>query len=195
MVSPSVETQGLCSRRSQRWPSLGLSFARSRCSMVPCRRRAPSAPYTPRSNGACEAGNGTIKHLAHQIACGHDRPAAWSPDDLDAARLLANRRIIDRCHDRTPEQRFADRTPVTVAERDRFDAAHGAARRRRLAQPAVESKTPQRSIAALRLNAKPSPMPCRAPASSPSGAGEFVQRTHFRQWDELWGGTEESVGS
>lgn len=107
-----------------------------------------SPAYTPRYNGACEAGNGTIKHLAHQIACGHDRPGAWSLDDLEAARLLANRRITDRSHDRTPEERFADRMPVTLAERDRFDAAHGAARRRRLAQLVVESESRQRSIAA-----------------------------------------------
>ena len=107
-----------------------------------------SPAYTPRYNGACEAGNGTIKHLAHQIASSHDRAAAWSLDDLEAARLLANRRITDRGHDRTPEQRFDDRTPIAVAERDRFAAAHGAARRRRLAQLAVESGTPHRSIAA-----------------------------------------------
>ncbi len=107
-----------------------------------------SPAYTPSYNGACEAGNGTIKHLAHRIACRHDRPGQWTLDDLEGARLLANRRITDRCHDRTPEQRFADRTPVAVAERDRFDAAHGAARRRRLAQLAVESETPQRSITA-----------------------------------------------
>ncbi len=35
---------------------------------------------------------------------------------------------------------------------------------------------------------KPSPMPCRAPVSSPSGANYFVYAIRDTEWDELWGG-------
>ncbi|GDY15121.1 hypothetical protein LBMAG53_39990 [Planctomycetota bacterium] len=55
-----------------------------------------SPPYCPSYNGACEAGNGTIKRLTHDLAVRHDRPHSWTLDDLEAARLLANRRITDR---------------------------------------------------------------------------------------------------
>jgi hypothetical protein len=40
----------------------------------------------------------------------------------------------------------------------------------------------------MRLSAKPSPLPCRAPASSPSGADDFVYPIQDGKWDELWGG-------
>ena len=68
-----------------------------------------SPAYTPSHNGACEAGNGSIKHLTHHLACRHDRPEQWTLDDLEAARPLANRRITDHTQVHTPEQRAADR--------------------------------------------------------------------------------------
>ncbi len=79
-----------------------------------------SAAYTPRYKGACEAVNGTIKHLTHHLACRHDRPASWTLDDLEAARLLANHRITDRTQCCSPEQRFADRVYMSMDERQRF---------------------------------------------------------------------------
>lgn len=104
-----------------------------------------SPPRTPRYNGACEAGNGTIKHLAHQLACRHDRPHCWALDDLEGARLLANRRITARDVWLTPEQRFDQRAPIADAERDRFAAAVAA---RRAARREVESPIPIPKVAA-----------------------------------------------
>lgn len=111
-----------------------------------------SPPYTPSYNGACEAGNGTIKRLAHDIATAHDRPEQWTLDDLEAARLRANRRITERHHERTPEQRFADRTDITEHERQQFQNTIAGARQRRLQSMAVESDRPPRTISADALN-------------------------------------------
>jgi transposase InsO family protein len=91
-----------------------------------------SPPYTPTYNGACEAGNGTIKHLTHTIACRHDRPGHWTLDDLEAARLWANRRITDRAQTQTPEQRFAERIATTANDRNNLRLAIQGAGRRRL---------------------------------------------------------------
>lgn len=107
-----------------------------------------SPPRTPRYNGACEAGNGTIKHLAHRIACRHGRPERWSLDDLEAARLLANRRLTDRAQPLTPEQRFDLRAPIGDGERRRFAAAVAAAAARHAAELGVESPNPPRTVAA-----------------------------------------------
>ncbi len=107
-----------------------------------------SPAYTPSYNGACEAGNGTIKHLAHTLACRHDRPHAWTLDDLEAARLLANRRITDYRQVRTPEQRFADRTQITVAERDHFLAIVAAEQRRHEADNTIATNHGVRKMAA-----------------------------------------------
>lgn len=111
-----------------------------------------SPPYTPAYNGACEAGNGTIKHLAHQLACRHDRPQRWTLDDLEAARLLANRRTTDPHETRTPEQRFAAREMITDGERDRLRDAYLAARQRRLHQLLIEHDSRARSITADALD-------------------------------------------
>lgn len=105
-----------------------------------------SPAYTPAYNGACEAGNGTIKTLTHEIACRHDRPQSWTLDDLEATRLLANDRRTDRIEPRTPGERFADRTPVAAAERDAFDVAYRAARTRRAAQLDVDREQTRRTI-------------------------------------------------
>lgn len=111
-----------------------------------------SPAYTPAYNGACEAGNGTIKTLAHQLACRHDRPQCWTLDDLEAARLLANRRRTDRDQPRSPEERFVDRIPVGTAERDALDTAYRAARTRRAAQLDVDREQSCRTISADALD-------------------------------------------
>jgi transposase InsO family protein len=107
-----------------------------------------SPPYCPSYNGACEAGNGVIKHLTHDLACRHGRPGHWTLDDLEAARQLANHRITDRAQTFTPEQRFANRCAVTNNERDQFASAVRSARRARLRQLAIAIDPQRRSITA-----------------------------------------------
>jgi transposase InsO family protein len=107
-----------------------------------------SPAYTPSYNGACEAGNGTIKTLAHELACRHGRPTAWTLDDLEGARLWANRRITDRMQIHNPEQRFAVRQAITSSEREQFHHACRGARVRRCADLAVAPGQSLRTIAA-----------------------------------------------
>src|SRR5262249_4034619 len=45
-----------------------------------------SPPYTPRYNGAIEAGIGALKTRAHEEAARQGRPGAWTCADLEAAR-------------------------------------------------------------------------------------------------------------
>jgi transposase InsO family protein len=49
-----------------------------------------SPAYTPRFNGSCEAGIGGIKTRAHHEAARHGRPADWTCDDVENARLRGN---------------------------------------------------------------------------------------------------------
>lgn len=107
-----------------------------------------SPPYLPSYNGACEAGNGVIKHLAHDLACRNGRPGQWTMDDLEGARLLANRRTVDRTQTRSPEQRFAGRLPITDADRDKIADVVRTARTFRCAQLAIAPEEQSRSITA-----------------------------------------------
>ena len=111
-----------------------------------------SPPYCPSYNGACEAGNGVIKHLAHDLACRHGRPEHWTLDDLEGARLCANRRITDRTQTHSPEQRFASRRTITDADRDQLGIAVAAERRARCALLALAKDTQNRSITADALD-------------------------------------------
>jgi len=111
-----------------------------------------SPPYLPSYNGACEAGNGVIKHLAHDLACRHGRPGHWTLDDLEAARLCANRRITNRTHSQSPEQRFAARSTITDTDRDQLSSAVCTARRARLHLLALAKDTPGRTITADALD-------------------------------------------
>lgn len=45
---------------------------------------------TPRYNGACEAGIGSLKTRAHFESARYDRPGEWTCDDIEAARCQAN---------------------------------------------------------------------------------------------------------
>ncbi|MCK6486973.1 MAG: transposase family protein [Planctomycetes bacterium] len=107
-----------------------------------------SPAYTPRYNGACEAGNGVIKVLTHELAVRHGRPANWTSNDVEAARLLANRRRADRTQVTTPEHRFAMRTAISAGERDQLDTAVAAQRRSILGILRVATKDGCRTIGA-----------------------------------------------
>lgn len=104
-----------------------------------------SPAYTPTYNGACEAGNGTIKRLAHHLACRHDRPERWTLDDLEGARLLANHRVIER-HQPCYELSFAARTPISDQERTQFMHAVTSERTRRRADNAIATNHGVRTI-------------------------------------------------
>ena len=49
-----------------------------------------SPAYTPRYNGAIEAGNGSLKTRTHHHAALHGRAGAWTCDAVEAARQEAN---------------------------------------------------------------------------------------------------------
>lgn len=49
-----------------------------------------SPPYTPRYNGACEAGIGGLKARTHHLAAVDGRPGRWSCEDVEAARRMAD---------------------------------------------------------------------------------------------------------
>jgi transposase InsO family protein len=78
-----------------------------------------SPPETPRYNGACEAGLGALKTRTHHLAARDGDPATWTCNQVEAARLQANRVDVRRMGS-TPEQRFASRSPIGDAERQRF---------------------------------------------------------------------------
>lgn len=83
-----------------------------------------SPPRTPRYNGACEAGIGSIKTRAHHEAARQGRAGTWSCDDLEAARLQANELALpDRLGGLTPDQAWAARTPASQYERALFGEA------------------------------------------------------------------------
>lgn len=84
-----------------------------------------SPPGTPRYNGSCEVGCGSVKLYSFHEAARNDRPFAWTADDVEAGRCRGN--IIPRQddpHGRTPSQLFASRLPVTEGERAAFHFAY-----------------------------------------------------------------------
>ena len=79
-----------------------------------------SPPYLPQYNGAIEAGNGSLKTYACLEALRHGR-TIWTPDDLEVACEVPN------CSARpwgatgpSPNDRWDTRTPITDAQRHRF---------------------------------------------------------------------------
>ncbi len=75
----------------------------------------------PSYNGSCEAGIGSMKTRTHIEAARHDRVAAWSSDDLEAARLQANttsRPQGPSCP--TPEEAWGVRLPIRKETRVEF---------------------------------------------------------------------------
>jgi len=80
-----------------------------------------SPPYTPRYNGACEAGIGGLKVRTHHLAAVHGRPGRWTTEDVEAARRLADEEQYPRrLHGRTAEEVWQARSPPTETERRRY---------------------------------------------------------------------------
>lgn len=80
-----------------------------------------SPPYTPRYNGACEAGIGGLKARTHHLAARHGRPGRWSMEDVEAARRLADEvQYPRRLRGLTADEVWQQRTPPTDEERRRF---------------------------------------------------------------------------
>jgi hypothetical protein len=78
----------------------------------------------PEYNGACEAGIGSMKTRTHHQAARYGRPAEWTSDDAEAARLEANETARPWGHrGPTPEQAWAARRRLTNRERTAFGAA------------------------------------------------------------------------
>jgi transposase InsO family protein len=91
-----------------------------------------SPARTPSYNGSCEAGGGSIKMRARRLAGSEGRPAAWTMNDVEAARCEAN----ERCRDSalpTPAAVWAARSPITAQERAALREAYEAALARELA--------------------------------------------------------------
>jgi transposase InsO family protein len=80
-----------------------------------------SPPYTPGYNGACEWGNGTLKHLAHHEAAKNDHPEYWTGDDIENARRRANLYARPEGLDGpNADEVFARRSRITPEEREAF---------------------------------------------------------------------------
>lgn len=77
----------------------------------------------PRYNGACEAGNGSLKTRTHFEAARHGRPGDWTTDDCEAARLQANETARPwGAKGPTPNEVWHDRLPCSHEDRVRFQA-------------------------------------------------------------------------
>jgi transposase InsO family protein len=80
-----------------------------------------SPAYTPRYNGAIEAGIGSLKTRTHQQVARHGC-AAWTCDDVEAARAEANTLVYPFGENGpTPDEWWRQRQRVTDEERRRFD--------------------------------------------------------------------------
>jgi integrase-like protein len=108
-----------------------------------------SPPYTPRFNGACEAGVGSVKRGAEWSARINGHPGEWTLDDLEAARLYANEFGRPRhARGRVPREAWEARRRVTLLERSAFLAACRAARPREAARIPTEEWPPNQAMLA-----------------------------------------------
>jgi len=85
-----------------------------------------SPPNTPRYNGSEEAGIGSLKTRALHIAAAQGRADHWTCDDVEAARIEANRpdccRPLFPCANENHEA--TDRAGIAVARMDTLARAH-----------------------------------------------------------------------
>jgi len=80
-----------------------------------------SPPYTPRYNGAIEAGIGALKTRVHEEAARQGRPGAWTCADIEAAREESNRFSYPRgAGGPTPAEGWQGRLPISDEERREF---------------------------------------------------------------------------
>lgn len=83
-----------------------------------------SPPGTPRYNGSCEAGIGSLKTRAHHESARNDRPGLWTCDDVEAARQQANQTARPwGWNHPTPDGAWTGRRPITEAQREELAAA------------------------------------------------------------------------
>ena len=76
---------------------------------------------TPQYNGACEAGNGSMKLRTTYEAARQGRPGRWTADDCEAARLQALRTARPwGVRGPTPEEAWSKREVITAELRQRF---------------------------------------------------------------------------
>lgn len=83
-----------------------------------------SPAYTPRYNGAIEAGIGSLKTRAHEEAARQGRPEAWTCADIEAAREEAN--VFSRPRGEggaTPLESWQARAAISDRERREFIGA------------------------------------------------------------------------
>jgi hypothetical protein len=83
-----------------------------------------SPPKRPEYNGALERSNGVLKTYTHQHALQEGHPFRWTSEDLEHARQLAN--TISRPWGHrglSPEETWAQRTPISDDQRQAFQAA------------------------------------------------------------------------
>jgi transposase InsO family protein len=84
----------------------------------------PSPVRTPRYNGSCEAGIGSMKVRTLFLAAAASRVGTWSSDDLETARRQAN--ALTRPDDSAgpvPDDAWSARSPITDVERTQFRLA------------------------------------------------------------------------
>jgi transposase InsO family protein len=80
-----------------------------------------SPPYWPRYNGAIEAGIGSLKTRTEDHAKRHGRPAWWTCDDVEAARLEANATARPKGPEGpTPDELWDARVLLSADERTLF---------------------------------------------------------------------------
>ena len=86
-----------------------------------------SPPYLPRYNGAIEAGVGQFQTLTHYLATKMDHPGVWTSNDVEGARIMANRtRRPWEATGPTPEEAWKKRRRITWEERLRVRRAYQA---------------------------------------------------------------------
>jgi transposase InsO family protein len=80
-----------------------------------------SPPYTPRYNGAIEAGIGSLKMRTERHATLHGHPGYWTLDDVEAARQEANATARPQGPiGPTPDELWDERRPITPEQRRAF---------------------------------------------------------------------------
>lgn len=76
-----------------------------------------SPPYTPKYNGACERGNGTLRTFTDEVAAGNNRPGIWITADLQQALAVHNTMLYpERLAGKTPDEAWQQR-PLLAPDR------------------------------------------------------------------------------